>query len=360
MSARASDMRSGQRGAGLIEVLISLVMGLAMVLVIYQVYEVNEGQKRTITSGSDAQGNASYGLFLLGRNLSIAGSGVSSAFTAAAKMGVALDNCNLTELRSNPVLIEAGASANDPDRITVFYGGSASLSTAVSFINNATINTGGAADYQVLSRVGFSANDVVVAIQNTNCTLSTVNTVTDLVPSSPNGIVTIAHTPVPGRTTPLPVTYQAINAALVNLGQVASMGRIVYSVDPATSTLRSQNLLPLAGAETPVVADVVNLKAQFGLDTNNDGAVDVWQEATGAWSLANQQAARWNVLSQIRALRVAIVTRSPQYERDPVTTGPLLMFDDTVSMNLNADQQHYRYKVLETIVPLRNLVWNDK
>ena len=63
-------------------------------------------------------------------------------------------------------------------------------------------------------------------------------------------------------------------------------------------------------------------------------------------------------LKQIRAVRIAIVTRSAQYEKDAVTPGPLLILNDTVSMDLIADDQHYRYKVLETIVPLRNALWN--
>jgi type IV pilus assembly protein PilW len=65
---------------------------------------------------------------------------------------------------------------------------------------------------------------------------------------------------------------------------------------------------------------------------------------------------------QIRAVRVAIVTRSEKYETDAVTAGPVAMFCSpgpcAVAMNLTTDQQHYRYKVLETIVPLRNAVWN--
>jgi type IV pilus assembly protein PilW len=63
-------------------------------------------------------------------------------------------------------------------------------------------------------------------------------------------------------------------------------------------------------------------------------------------------------LRQVRAVRIAIVTRSAQYEKDAVTSGPIKMLDDTVSMTLNTDDQHYRYKVLETIVPLRNALWN--
>ena len=61
-------------------------------------------------------------------------------------------------------------------------------------------------------------------------------------------------------------------------------------------------------------------------------------------------------------MRVAIVTRSDQYEVDTVTSSPLGMFCTpspcAVSMTLTTDQQHYRYKVLETTAPFRNAVWN--
>jgi hypothetical protein len=61
-------------------------------------------------------------------------------------------------------------------------------------------------------------------------------------------------------------------------------------------------------------------------------------------------------------VRIAIVTRSDQYETQVVTAGPLQMFCATdpcaVSMTLDADAQHYRYKVLETTIPFRNALWN--
>jgi type IV pilus assembly protein PilW len=76
-------------------------------------------------------------------------------------------------------------------------------------------------------------------------------------------------------------------------------------------------------------------------------------------------------LHQIHAVRISIVTRSSQYERDVVTpqypsampAGKLGMFCDAalacpVKMTLTADDQHFRYKVLETAVPLRNALWN--
>ena len=352
MNTRNRSGSSVQRGVGLVETMIGLVIGMLMVLVIFQVYQVNEGQKRAVTGGSDAQQNAGYGLFIIGRDISIAGNAIAASASA-------LDGCAL--LRPIPVVITAGATDNDPDSVTVLYGGSSTLSTAVAFLNNATIaSAASAGPYQVASPVGFSPNDVIAAVQGANCTLSTINA-GGVVVSGTTGYATITHTPIAGN---MATTYNAINAALVNLGPGASgvkdaaVARVVYSVDAATNTLRSQNQLPVNGPINPVVSDVVNLKAQFGLDTDNDGAIDTWQAATGNWSAANLPTQPLATLKQIRAVRVAIVTRSEAYEKDPVTSGPLLMFDGAVSMNLGADQQHYRYKVFETIVPLRNAVWN--
>jgi type IV pilus assembly protein PilW len=209
--------------------------------------------------------------------------------------------------------------------------------------------------------VGFSPNDVIAVVQGTNCTLSTINSGGVSVGAG-TGIATITHTLTATTGNNNTATYNAISASLINLGQGDRFGRTLYAVDPTKTTLTSQSLLPTALAATPVASSVVNLKAQFGLDTDNDGQVDTWQSATGNWSSANlplQPAAAWQ---QIQAVRVAIVTRSEKYESDAITPGPLGMFCSpapcAVSMTLTSDQQHYRYKVLETIVPLRNAVWN--
>jgi len=97
-------LRARERGVGLIEVMVSIVIAMLLVLVIYQIYEVSEGQKRTITAGSDAQQNAAFGLYILSRDVSVAGNGIAAAAGA-------LDQCAL--LRPIPVLIKAGASDND-------------------------------------------------------------------------------------------------------------------------------------------------------------------------------------------------------------------------------------------------------
>ena len=363
-----------ERGVGLMEVMISIVIGMLLVLVIYQVYELSEGQKRTITGGSDAQQNASYGMYMMGRDVSMAGNGIAST-------AVSLDPCVM--LRPVPVLIEAGASGDDPDKITVLYGGSPSLSTAVPFRANAT----GTEDYVVPAPVGFSGyaadpnkSDLVAAVQGANCTLSKVGTVT-VDPAT--GFATVAHSIVAGNAG---ATYNSGVALLVNLGPAASMGRIQYTVDTTGNVLRSQNLLPdpaAAPSPSPIINDIVNLKAQYGVDENCDGVL-VWKDPTGPWSAAGVAAlplptaapfctAGTPSIRQIQAIRIAIVTRSTQYEKDVVTpqlpaamtSGKLGLFCDpaptcAVAMTLSADEQHYRYRVLETAIPLRNALWNGQ
>jgi type IV pilus assembly protein PilW len=350
--------RGFQHGVGLIEVMVSIVIAMLLVLVIYQIYEVSEGQKRTITAGSDATQNAAFGLYTLTRDLATAGNGIASTTVKGSSV---LDQCSMLSPEATspmPVMITAGATDADPDTITVLYGGSSSLATAVRFMQNSAGNT-----YVVQGPVGFSPQDAVVAVQGATCTLSTIDAGGVTVDAT-TGFSTLTVTPVAGN---LAAAYGAVAASLVNLGPTAAMGRIAYTVDTATHALRTQQRLPADGPVVPLVSEVVNLKAQYGLDTDGDGIIDKWQDASGAWTPAGLAGLavtdRTAKIRQVVALRVAIVTRSSQFEKDPVTTGPLVMFDTTldgteVSMALSADDQHYRYKVLETIVPLRNAIWN--
>ena len=357
MRSRTRVPASHEAGIGLIEILAGIVISMLLMLMIYQVYEVSEGQKRTVTAASDAQQNASYGLFLIGQDLMGAGQVVSASMTALA--GCAM-------LPPIPAIVAAGATDNDPDTITVFYGGSSTLSTPTPLLSSAAMASSPPGTFVVAGPVGFSPNDVVLAVQGTNCTLSVVNA--GGISVAGTGITTISHTltATPGNNNT--ATYGAALSQLINLGQAATpgqparFGQTRYAVDSVTNTLTTTALLPTAQPAAPAVSNVVNLKAQFGIDTNNDGTVDLWQSATGNWSAANlplQPQATWQ---QIRAVRVAIVTRSDQYERDPVTPGPLDIFcvpaPCAVSMTLTSDQQHYRYKVLETTIPFRNAVWN--
>jgi type IV pilus assembly protein PilW len=342
----------GHGGVGLVEALVGLVIGMLIVLAVFQVYAISESHKRTIVAGSDAQQSAAYALHLIARDAANAGSGIASA--AMDELGrPALDGCAL--LRPLPALIEAGARAADPDAVTLFYAASGSLASPATLLANAAVPSLATAEtYGVAAPAGFSPHDVIAAVDGTNCTLSTIDA--DGVRVAETGVATLKHTPVGGS---LGVTYIAGSATVVNLGRATSLARVRYSVDPSTRALRAQQLLPAAGPVHPVLGDIVNLKVQYGLDTDGDGTVDAWQSATGdLWSAANLPLQPLATLRRIQSLRIAVVARASQWEKAIVTPGPLALFDGTLSVPLTADQQHYRYHVVETVVPLRNAIWN--
>ncbi len=96
-----------QRGMGLIEIMVSVVIGLLAVLVIYQVFAVSEGFKRNTTGASDAQQNGLFSMFTLGIEIANAGNSISLAATELSTCPNTGDPA--TTLRPIPVLITAGA-----------------------------------------------------------------------------------------------------------------------------------------------------------------------------------------------------------------------------------------------------------
>lgn len=109
-----------------------------------------------------------------------------------------------------------------------------------------------------------------------------------------------------------------------------------------------------------------------------------WVDATGVWANLNDEAADVARRNRIKAVRIAVVARSGVLERDNVTAacdqstapptglcawanvpagGAITTASPAPAINLNPnnanpDWQRYRYRVFETIIPLRNLIWN--
>jgi type IV pilus assembly protein PilW len=84
-----------------------------------------------------------------------------------------------------------------------------------------------------------------------------------------------------------------------------------------------------------------------------DGVVDVYDRTTPGSACA------W---ARTSALRLALVARSAQFEKEAVTTAfPAWAgsVDANAAIDLGdlPDWQRYRYRTYETTVPLRNMAW---
>ena len=359
--ARPSSL---QRGASLIEIMVGVVIGLIAILVIYQVFAASEGLRRNTTGVGDAQQNGLLSSFALGIELANAGNGIS---TSAQK----LFNCsNLSadptkSYRPVPVLITDSGNKNTPDEFSVFYSASTSLVTPVPFASIPTAYPPGA-DFVVQSPLpgalnAFKPGDMVIAINTLppgDCARSIIKTVTGPV----DEFVTLAHTLQDGAGASF--TSESL---LFNLGPATRVQRVRYFVE--NDVLYSQNEFDKNAPKVPLASGVVNLKVQYGIDTNNDGYLDDWVSAGEVgWdraTLMSGAATKIEQLSSIKAVRIGVVTRSEQFDREAVAFAHAL-FNCQANNNtcdgridITAPAQ-WRYRVYETIIPLRNVIWNKK
>jgi type IV pilus assembly protein PilW len=364
-----SDMtvlqRGGSSGMSLVELLVAAAIGIIASLVIFQVFAVFEGQKRTTTSGGEAQTSGTLSLFTIERDLRQAGYG----FNTPDLVGCTLQGWDqqtgtpLTPTPLVPALITQGVGstpgvAGAPDTLRVAHGNGDSLGAPVTIL----VGSLGLTDdfIRIVNALyGFQPGDhVVIAEPGRPCTLAQVN----LTPPATGDNTRLnlqAGTYVSPSGSTLPTRYN--NPA--GLGTAYTTNGKVYNIGPTPVikdyTVQSGQLLSQAfgtGAPVPNFDNVVQLQAQYGKDTNTDGIVDIFDEITPATTTD------W---AAVLAIRVAVVARSGLYEKEEVSPPTIRLWEDSLTpptttgpvWTLTSDERHYRYKVFQTVIPLRNMIW---
>ena len=366
-------MKRQQRGFTLVELMVGLVLGLLTVLVISQVLALAEGKKRSVAMGSDAQVNGALALFALQRDIQQAGYGATASpdalgCTVKRKFDGAGAQLSFTLA---PVVITDGAS-DAPDTITVLQGRTSGFSVPM-VLSGAHLQTDD--HFTVKTSLGAVAGNLMIAVPkiqdaSTWCTLFSVT-------HDGTGSTALSATNVPhlsgasakwNQSSIFPEAGYPDGSYLLNMG---SMVYRSYSVD-AGNSLAMAELSPTTGgsATQELAPQIVNLQALYGKDTNADGVVDTYDNATPGSN------ADW---LKVLSIRIAVVARSLQYEKDEVTqdaprwdvgttstiTGPATTDCNggskciALKVSQIADWKHYRYKVYDTVVPLRNVLWNS-
>lgn len=371
--------RVAARGFTLIELMIGLAIGLITTFAITQILLVSEGMKRTTTATTNAQINGVLGLNMLRQNLQMAGYGYTSA---AGSIGCTLEarfnGAAVAGFPANlvPVLITDGVDSA-PDTIRIVSSSKSSFAVPISLIApgyeaaNSALKTA----FPVISVRGVATGDLMVAVNDTvtNCQVFRATTPPVVVPAPVYEQVDRADDDTGWNPVGFPNLNFGYGQYLVNLG---SLEDATFSVS-ANGALQV-NKFAMAADGTPsytgavdVYPQVVNLQAYYGKDTDLNGTVDTWDVATPTTN------AGW---VQVLAVRVALVLRSDQWEKDVVTAADPLwdvganstitgVADCGASKCLtlkiprpddaSTDWQHYRYKVFDSIVPLRNMLWTQ-
>lgn len=311
------------KGFSLVDTMVGMVIAMIGMIIIFQVFSVSEGVKRTTTGGSDAQQSSAVALVTLERALKSAGYGI---FTTVSETQALTD-------ASNPITITFGANPWNSDVITIV---SRRNWAYASFFEPTVINT----------VVPPRLTTETIFIDNNN----------DF-----SGTPAIA---------PAIVTASVRNNAKAQLQLVS-----VTSMAP--------NAVPAYPVVNPIVADIGNeiadgvvlMKAQYGTDGANGNPIDGTIQP-GEWSTA-APGNPWSVL----AVRLVVVSRSAQPEKpDPVAgvctttqvaptwvgtlsvagsaASPLSLAGQADLIATGDDWKCYRYKTFETTVPMRSIMWH--
>jgi len=381
-------------GFSLIEIMVGMVMGLISMVIVMKVFATFEGQKRTTTSGSDAQTNGGIGLYTIERDIRMAGYGFADAIGCTVKTAQPT-LINSTSLVSSfvlaPVTITQGAGGL-PDTISVMASNKQNWSVPIRNITDHALNPG---LFHVSATIGMAQNDLLIAYE-TNNTGALVKTCTLVQVSNANPVVDppgVVNNPGSWNAPAIfPSSDYTTNALLINVG---SLMVHYYSLDANSNLITreydstSNSGLDVVNDPTQILSsDVVNLQAQYGFDTRSNATiqaacppnsasgqcsiVDTWRDDTLIDADGNGVIGDAGDIARIYAVRFAVVARSGLKEK-PLTTGVCntttvgpTWAGGTISVSknpdgsANADWRCYRYKTFETVVPLRNAIWKQR
>ena len=378
MSARLHPAGQRQvRGFTLIELMVGMVIGLLTTIVIAQVLVSSESRRRTTVAGTEATTNGALALYAVQRDVQMAGYGLTSAVDGiGCEIRSSFNGVVQPALTLAPVVITAGA-AGAPDSLLTL--GSAKLSYSVPS-RVVTNHPRTAANFFVNTTLATTDGDLMLAVPgvidaNNWCSVFNVTGI--------GGASQIIHNPgssgpwnQPGGQTIFPALgYGTVGAYaadltkgsyLINLGQFVTR-RVQISANQVLQSVTYSTVTASTGLPEDLFPDVVNLQAFYGKDTDANGVVDTYDK------VAPTTSAGWR---QVLSVRIAVVARSVQMEKEDVTgTQPLWDVGTattvagsatcgtsqcvTIVVNTLPDWQRYRYKVYATIVPLRNMLWRS-
>lgn len=355
-------------GFGLVEVLVAMAIGMIGILAIMQAFAMNERYKENTLGASGSQTNGNIALFTLERDVRMAGHGIAStaAFGCStiqyqyqgaysSPPGPAGPGA-LPTLRFVPVVIDQGA-AGASDTITTLSSSNAYRTSPASLSDNMPPTS---SELKVENGMGFEIGDLAIATQGSTCSLMEITQIQD--PASHYQHRPTSDYNPPGGTSLLPGF--TIGAQIYSLGKPQMR---IYTVANNNLTVRDWGTMLTNGTPTVLVNEIVNLQAEYGKDdgsnggTAGDGIVDAYSTVTPT------DAAGW---MSVLSIRMAILARGA-YERPnpagtctatpaaamPTWAGGTPIKDPNITPD--GDPSCYRYRLFESTVPIRNMVWRS-
>ena len=386
---------SRMSGMTLVELMVAMTIGLMLTLAVTSLLITSESRKRVTTSTNDADQTGAYSFYELDRVIRGAGSAVAdSAYptdrgvlgchlnagsvlprTAAfpTPFGNVLSGATST-LKLAPLLIAKNASQDASSDVIVVMSGSGAAGGVPRQITSA----GSSTTLRLDNVVSFAANDVALVSQSglADCLMEQISAVgTNQLSLGGTYYTTTASTT---NISSLAASTASYVTPIGNTG-ANNLQFMMFGVG-TDQVLYSFDFLQMNGVASQKMADgVYALFALYGVDTNGDAVQDTWVDPSGTYSLTNVMAST-ATMRKIVSVRIALIVRSNSYEghasddSDPAkvalfTTPTSVDYFNTLTdgtgtplpalkrtLTFTTDQRHYRWRVFEFTVPLRNML----
>ena len=382
------------QGFSLIELMVSLAIGLVLTLAITTLLARNEANRRGLNTSNDMEATGAYLSMQLDRSLRSAGSGFVHRWDTsfgcallaardatvvlpvpaaqATKLGAPFSGLPLN-VRLAPVVIHSNAAGNttaggNGDVLAIMAGAGGVAEVARDVLPGSVSSNG----LRLANTLGMRGGDLVTVMQpDVGCM---VQQVTSGFTGSTDQALPLAGDDYAAATigsTNLADYKYADGTQMMELGNpVDRPAQYNWIGVGPNDALLSYDLLQLNGRDTalPLAEGVTVMRAVYGVDTTGDGRLDEWHDAAtapydAASLLAATKPAR-DTLHSIVAVRVALILSSTLVERDtaPVATS-FTLFGDLPDVSVTVDlskrtdfttQKKRRHRVFEFTVPLRN------
>jgi len=351
-----------QQGLSLLEILVALITSLILLLGAIQIFmgsratnAMNEGLARVHDTGRAA-------LQLMSRDLRMAGyTGCPEGFLADNLSSIALDGNGQNVLRSNQFILGIrnadlwAFQAQSPD------AGVPGLPTGITLTANSDIvviqrlddfetliastNSPANSIRIVNNNGGFSPGDTIAV---SNCETADLFNITAVVLNPDEPFVTITHETTgdagPGNSANV-LQHSYEDTAQVG-EQVSHVGRFLRNTyflgtrNGANQQTPSLFRMDIMGNTVELVEGVQRMRIQYGLDTNDDGNVNLYRNAN------NVSADDWR---QVQAMDIALLVTSNQTLFDNQASSFTLFNDAEEFFNDRRMRQ-----VFSTTITIRN------
>ena len=355
-------MRTRELGMSLVEIMVAVVIGMIGILIITQAYITSDNFNRSTLGEGGAQTNGLVALYTVELDVRMAGYGIASSGALGCgniywyyepNYSSNIGGGSLPNLALAPVLITTDTTApfTDPDQITIMYATEADrmLPTSISAFNAKS------SEVTVDGTFGFQDGDLVLFVGSGGCTMGKITQV-----QGPAQKLQLN----PGASAPYnPPAWGSFPATYANGDSILNLGNpIVRTYSIVNRKLRVTDALLQAAGNAPIdlVDGIIDLRAQYGKDTDNDNVIDTWDQTTPTTSAA------WG---GVLAVRMGMLARIGNFEKPTSGTdcdatlpanAPAWVGGSFPAIDLattTSEDRCYRYRVFQTTIPLRNMIW---